>query len=129
MLHGRRDGTHADVRQELRDLGASVADTADLGHDFPDLVAGVAGATFLIEAKSAKGKLTDGQSDFAKEWRGAPVVVLRSRVEAREWLIRTRHAINVAASNYRALTPLVVHTDMAQAERVDGRYRGVTPKE
>ena len=128
MLHGRRDSTHAEVRQELRDLGASVADTADLGRDFPDLVAGLGGATFLIEAKSARGKLSDGQSEFARTWRRAPVVVLRSRAEAREWLIRTRHSLNLAASNYRALTPITVPIPTAHAERIDGRRKGRNPE-
>jgi hypothetical protein len=94
MIHGRRDSTHAEVRAELRALGASVADTADVGNNFPDLAVGVAGATFLVEAKSAKGNLSDGQSTFAQNWRGSPVVVLRSRGAAREWLIRTRHELS-----------------------------------
>lgn len=93
MRYGRRDSTHAEIRQELRDLGATVSDTGDVGHDFPDLVVGLAGATFLVEAKSATGDLSDGQSKFAKAWRGAPIVVIRSRAEAREWLIRTRHEL------------------------------------
>lgn len=93
MIHGRRDGTHAEIRRELHELGASVFDAGDIGHNFPDLVVGLGGATFLIEAKSARGKLSTGQSDFAKTWRGSPVVVLRSRAEAREWLLqRRRHA-------------------------------------
>jgi hypothetical protein len=65
-----------------------------MGKDFPDLVVGLAGATFLVEAKASKGKLSDGQSDFAKTWRGTPVVVLRSRLGAREWLIRVRHELS-----------------------------------
>jgi Holliday junction resolvase len=103
VRYGRRDGTHAEIRQELRDLGASVADTGDMGKDFPDLVVGLAGATFLVEAKSAKGKLSDGQSDFAKTWRGAPVVVLRSRAEAREWLVRTRHQLSFRETQKRLM--------------------------
>lgn len=94
MIHGRRDSTHADIRDELRALGASVFDTADMGSSFPDLVVGVAGSTFLVEAKSAKGDLSDGQATFAQTWRGSPVVVLRSREAAREWLIRTRHELS-----------------------------------
>ncbi len=93
MFRGRRDSTHAEIRDELRALGASVRDTGDVGQSFPDLVVGLCGATFLVEAKAAKGKLSDGQSEFARTWRGSPVVVLRSRVEAREWLIRTRHEL------------------------------------
>jgi Holliday junction resolvase len=93
MLHGRRDSTHKEIREELRALGASVVDTGDVGHDFPDFVVGFAGSTFLVEAKSAKGEASEGQETFAQSWRGSPVVLLRSRVEAREWLIRTRHAL------------------------------------
>ena len=112
MRYGRRDGTHAEIREELRDLGASVADTGDLGSDFPDLVVGIAGATFLVEAKSAKGDPSDGQAKFAANWRGTPVVILRSRVEAREWAIRTRHELagrntqkQLAACVHREATP------------------------
>ena len=122
MLHGRRDSTHAEVRQELRDLGASVADTGDAGRDFPDLVVGLAGATFLVEVKAPRGKLSDGQSAFARSWKGAPVVVLRSRTEAREWLIRTRHKLLG-----RSQTPVVVTLERGHV--VDGRYRGKTPEE
>jgi Holliday junction resolvase len=93
VRYGRRDATHADIRKELRDLGASVVDTGDVGNDFTDLVVGLAGETFLVEAKARKGKLSDGQSEFARTWKGSPVVVLRSKIEAREWLIRTRHEI------------------------------------
>jgi Holliday junction resolvase len=99
VRYGRRDSTHAEIRQELRDLGASVSDTGDVGNDFPDLVVGLAGATFLVEAKSdkkvhhKKNEASEGQETFAQKWRGSPVVRLRSRIEAREWLIRTRHEI------------------------------------
>jgi Holliday junction resolvase len=90
MRHGRRDSTHAEIRDELRALGATVADTGDMGRDFPDLVVGFCGRSFLVEAKSAKGDLSNGQSEFARGWRGSPVVVLRSREQAREWYLRTR---------------------------------------
>lgn len=128
MRHGRRDSTHAEIREELRALGATVADTGDLGRDFPDLVAGFCGASFLVEAKAAKGELSDGQSEFARAWRGSPVVVLRSREQAREWYLRTRHELTRSRSQpcaHRDLTP-VVHTQTAHAERIDGRYTGPT---
>lgn len=94
MLHGRRDSTHAEIRDTLRAMGASVADTGDAGRSFPDLVVGMCGATFLVEAKAAKGKLSDGQSDFAQAWRGSSVVVLRSAKDATEWAIRMRHELS-----------------------------------
>ncbi len=128
MIHGRRDSTHAEVRDELRALGASVADTGDAGHDFPDLVVGVAGATFLVEVKAAKGKLSGGQSSFARTWRGSSVLVLRSREQAREWLIRTRHELHRQGQvdAHRALTPLVVSIPETTAERFVGRHSGIS---
>jgi hypothetical protein len=94
MRHGRRDLTHAEIRDELRALGASVVDLGDVGHDKPDLLVGFCRRDFLVEAKSAKGKLSAGQSAFARDWRGQPPVVLRTRLEAREWLLRTRHELS-----------------------------------
>lgn len=93
MSAGRRvDTTHAAVRDGLRDLGWSVADTSALGDSFPDLVVGVGasrlpfppdprargalctGDVFLVEVKSPAGKLEDGQQAFAWEWRGNYIV-------------------------------------------------------
>jgi hypothetical protein len=63
-----------------------VADTADLGDSFPDLVVGYRGRDYLVEAKSRKGKLSDGQSAFASVWMGAPVVILKSAEQAEAWI-------------------------------------------
>lgn len=93
VRHGRRDSTHAHIRKRLRELGASWMDTADEGDDKPDGIAGFCGHSFLVECKSAKGKLSDGQSKFARTWRGSPVVVLRSEQEAEAWYLRTREAL------------------------------------
>lgn len=90
MRHGRRDSTHAEIRDELRALGASVADLGDVGNDFPDLLVGFCDRDYKVEAKAAKGSMSDGQREFARGWRGSPVVVLRSREQAREWYLRTR---------------------------------------
>lgn len=87
MRHGRRDTTHKEVRDALRSIGATVVDTGDVGGSFPDLVVGYRGKTFLVEVKGPKTKVTDGQSAFAAEWRGAQVVVLRSGHEAITWLL------------------------------------------
>lgn len=93
MRHGRRDTTHGPIRDRLRELEASVADTADLGDDFPDLIVGLCGSTFLVEVKGPKGKASDGQTEFARTWRGSPVVLLRSPEEAQAWYLRTRHEL------------------------------------
>ena len=87
MRHGRRDSTHKEVRDCLRELGATVFDTGDVGGSFPDLVVGFRGRTHLVEVKGPKTKVSDGQSAFASVWMGAPVVVLRSHIEARGFIL------------------------------------------
>ena len=88
-----RDANHGDVQTELEQLGASVRDLSKVGDDFPDLLVGFCRRDFLVEIKSAKGEQSDGQKDFARDWRGSPVVVVHSRAEAREWYLRTRHEL------------------------------------
>ncbi len=68
--HGRRDTTHAAVREGLRAMGAIVYDTADVGGNFPDLVVGWRGTTFLLEVKSPGGQLRPGQATAISRWRG-----------------------------------------------------------
>lgn len=81
MAYARRtDNTHAKIRDELRQLGFSVADTSPLGANFPDLVAGKNGHDIKIECKTPTGRKTaaqrrsEGQVEFADEWKGSPVV-------------------------------------------------------
>ncbi len=56
MRHGRRDNTHAETRDGLRDVYGekAVLDTADLGDGFPDLVLGARGVTMFLEVKRDK---------------------------------------------------------------------------
>ena len=82
MTRGRRDSTHAAIRQALRDVGCSVHDCADLGRGFPDLVVGYHGRTYLLEAKSPKGKERPGQAAARLAWRGGAWEVVRSVDEA-----------------------------------------------
>jgi hypothetical protein len=106
VMHGsgyrkhKRDATHSEISTELLALGASVLDNSAAGDDAPDLFVGFCRRNFWVEAKSDKtvhhqkgdGR-TDGQRRFAAEWRGEPPVVLKSRAEAREWYLRTRHEL------------------------------------
>ncbi len=66
----RKDGNHAEIKSALEDVGASVHES-----DFADLVCGYHGSTFLLECKSAGGKLTPFQQDMLKTWRGHYAVV------------------------------------------------------
>ena len=62
----RTDANHATIRDALRSVGCSVADTSAVGQGFPDLVIGFRGATMLIEVKDgskapSRRKLTPEQ--------------------------------------------------------------------
>jgi hypothetical protein len=85
VRHGRRDGTHAEVRDGLREVfGAkAVHDTADVGNGFPDLVLGCHGLTILLEVKrDKKAHLTDDQIVAMTAWRGGPWLVVVSFADA-----------------------------------------------
>jgi len=81
----KRDAIHCAIVGAFRQMGFSVADMAHAGHSFPDLVVGWNGVSHLVEVKTGKAPLTDGQVAFAEAWRGSPVVVLRSVTEAVDW--------------------------------------------
>ena len=116
--HGRRDSTHAEVKQTLRDMGASVADLADVGGDLPDLLVGICRRNYWVEVKSPTGKQSEGQVRFSATWRGDPPVVLRSASDAVEWATMVLHEY------HRHATPVVIPVATTRAERIDGRYSG-----
>lgn len=102
MIGGRRDSTHKEIRDELRALGASVEDDGDVGGDHMDFRVGVLGvATFQVEAKGPKGEMTDPQAELVKRWRGNPVIVLRSREQAREWYLGVRAGLGPMVQQLR----------------------------
>jgi len=69
----KRDKAEADIVDALRQAGCSV-----VRMDKPcDLLVGHRRATYLVEVKTGKGKLTDSQSDFTKTWKGSPVFIIR----------------------------------------------------
>jgi hypothetical protein len=106
-----RDANHGEVQKELEQLGASVCDLSKVGDDFPDLLVGFCGRDFKVEIKAAKGEQSDGQKEFARDWRSSPVVVIRSRLEVREWYLRLRHELTRQAP-VKALAALrTVHRD------------------
>lgn len=87
MRHGRRDLTHAEVRDGMREVyGAkAVLDTADLGDGFPDLVLGARGVTFMLEVKKdTKAEMQPRQIELMVAWRGGPWLVVVSFRDAFE---------------------------------------------
>lgn len=77
-IAGRRDSTHAPIRKGLRDRGWSVLDTGDAGNGAPDLIAGKAGQTYLIECKRPKGRERERQVKARQAWRGGVWIVATS---------------------------------------------------
>jgi hypothetical protein len=93
---GSKDGNHDAIADTLRALGCSVEDLPETGiPGFPDTLVGLAGQTHLAEIKNldtAYGRrgLTPDQTAFHRDWRGAPIAVLRTTDEAITWIKRIR---------------------------------------
>ena len=86
----RADANQAEIVEGLRRLGYSVLDASAVGGGFPDLVVGKNGVTFLLEIKTAKGKLNPLQLKWHANWRGR-VAVARSLEDA---IYQLRYADN-----------------------------------
>jgi hypothetical protein len=84
---GRVDLTQADTVKRLRQIGASVAVTSQLGGGFPDLVVGFRGRTFLLEMKTGNEPLTEVEKTFHAKWAGH-LVIARTAEEAQIAVIK-----------------------------------------
>lgn len=78
MRAKRVDGNQKEIVKMLREAFYSVACTHVVGNDFPDLVIGKGGRTWLVELKDKKGKLSPGQERFREEWKGSEVIEART---------------------------------------------------
>ncbi len=75
----RRDGNEGPIIAALKAVGASVAQLS--GPNLPDLLVGYCGGNWLLEVKTPKGKLSDGQAIGFARWAGN-INVVRSPEEA-----------------------------------------------
>jgi hypothetical protein len=82
--NGRRDEAEPGVVKAFEAGGATVKKLS--GKDVPDLLVGFLRETHLVEVKTNKAKLRDGQAEFARTWLGSPIVVARTPAQARKWL-------------------------------------------
>jgi len=64
------DANHKAIRQGLEAIGATVDGKCPL-----DLLVGFRGRTYLLEVKTAKGKLRASQQAFLGRWQGHAAVV------------------------------------------------------
>lgn len=77
-IAGRRDSTHAPIRDGLRARGWRVLDIGDAGNNAPDLIAGKSGQTYLIECKAPGKKEKPGQAAARQAWTGGVWLVAHS---------------------------------------------------
>jgi hypothetical protein len=67
----RVDANQAEIVKALRAIGASIFHVHQLKNAF-DILVGYRGRTFLMEIKvSEKEKLTEGEAEFQRTWRGS----------------------------------------------------------
>jgi Archaeal holliday junction resolvase (hjc) len=76
----RRDASEADIVDTLEACGWSVTRLSIAGG--PDLLAGRRGETLLVEVKSSTGTLSEAQTVWHLNWRGAPVAIFRNGDDA-----------------------------------------------
>lgn len=80
----RTDANQAEIVAALRDIpGCFVADLHEVGRGCPDLLVGFRGVNYLMEVKSARGKLTGDEQRWQNFWP-APVHIVRSVEDALE---------------------------------------------
>lgn len=83
----RTDANQAEIVDALRRVGATVQLLHTVGHGCPDLLVGHFDATtgearnYLLEVKTATGKLTPDEAEWHNGWNGH-VAIVRSVEEA-----------------------------------------------
>ena len=99
--NAKRDENEREVIVALETCGASVEQLS--GRDIPDLLVGFQGRDYTVEVKHPKTpkskakrlERSEGQAEWAKRWRGAKSVVLRSAGEAAAWALAQRPTMRV----------------------------------
>lgn len=79
-IRARVDVNQSRIVKALREYGATVAITSQLGGGFPDIVVGYACRNFMFEIKDPKKplsqrKLTPDEQRFSDAWEGQYAVV------------------------------------------------------
>ena len=80
------DLNQSEIVRGLRDLDFQVVLMHTVGGGFPDIICCRGGEAFFVEIKGKRGKLNALQRRFHQEWRGPPIIVVRSLPEAIEAL-------------------------------------------
>jgi len=78
---GKRDAGEAEIFQAFEAAGCSIIPISSTGA--PDAVVFTrTGHAYLVECKARLGTLTKAQIKFRETWRGPPIHIVRSSVEA-----------------------------------------------
>lgn len=80
----RRDAVEPEVRAVVESVGGTWQPLN--GEDIPDALVGFLGRTALWEVKTGNAPLRPGQEEWHRNWKGAPVIVVRSAAHARKAL-------------------------------------------
>lgn len=75
------DNNHSEIVKTFKQLGYAVCDLSRCGLGVPDLLISKSRVNYLVEIKTDKGKLTEPQQEFIKNWN-ADIYVIRSIDEA-----------------------------------------------
>ena len=90
MPRARRvDANQAAIVEALRDAGAMVHCTHEVGSGFPDLAVAFGGEVYLLEVKTQRGRLNKREQRWHDDWidaAGEHLAVVRSPMEALEAL-------------------------------------------
>lgn len=81
MTRTRVDDNQREIVVALRQVGARVAITSSVGHGYPDLTVLFRDEIYLLEVKTAQGRLTPEERDFQALW---PVSIVKTPKEALE---------------------------------------------
>ena len=81
MRAARTDKNQTEIVQALRQVGASVQSLAKVGDGCPDLLVAYRDRHYVMEVKTAKGKVRPQQISWCDEWVGT-VHLVRSVDEA-----------------------------------------------
>lgn len=74
----RKDANSQEIVNALRGLGCTVFVLEPGAGGVPDLAIGYKGDTWLAEVKNGNAPFTPDQKRLFAEWRGNPILVLRS---------------------------------------------------
>lgn len=87
----KRDSYHSRAAKMFADYGFSVRDRHRAGGGIPDLAVGLCNITDEIELKVGDEPLTEAQERYHANWRGRPILIMRSYEECERWARETAH--------------------------------------